>query len=132
MNIPSSNSTMLSGATARPVTAEAASPVAEARQARGLQTTSTVQLQTEQAVGQGQKAEASRPQLEEAVKAANDFLKPINDGIQFSLDEDTGKTVVKVIDLATKDVIRQFPSEEMLAIAKAIDQMKGLLVQQKA
>jgi len=62
----------------------------------------------------------------------NEFLKPINNSINFSLDEETGITVVKVIDVATKEIIRQIPSEEMLVIAKAIDQMKGLLVQQKA
>lgn len=87
---------------------------------------------TEQPALDVKNAEPSRERLEEAVNAVNDFLKPINNSIQFSLDEDTGKTVVKVIDLETKDLIRQFPSEEMLAIAKAIDQMKGLLVHQKA
>lgn len=77
-------------------------------------------------------AEASKAQLVDAVKAVNDFVKPINSALEFQLDDDTGKTVVKVIDTATKEVIRQFPSEEMLAIAKALDNMKGLLVQQKA
>ncbi len=88
-------------------------------------------VQTAQAVTSPPKTEASRQAVEEAVKSVNDFLKPINDSIRFSVDEDTGISVIKVIDLATKDVIRQFPSEEMLTIAKAIDQMKGLLVQQK-
>ena len=89
-------------------------------------------MQTAQAVEQTQKVEPSRQQVEEAAKTVNEFLKPINNSINFSLDEDTGITVVKVIDVATKEVIRQIPSEEMLVIAKAIDQMKGLLVQQKA
>lgn len=128
MNISSINNTTLPGASPRPVTAEAP----EIRQARTEQTSSSIPVQTEQAVSQTQKAEASRQQLEEAVKAVNDFLKPINNSIQFNLDDDTGKTIVKVIDLTTQDVIRQFPSEEMLSIAKAIDKMKGLLVQQKA
>jgi flagellar protein FlaG len=130
MNISSINSSVLPGVTARPVAAEA--PAVEVRQARAAQNSSASTVQTEQSVAQTQKSEASRQELEEAVKQVNDFLKPINDSIQFNLDEDTGKTIVKVIDLATKDVIRQFPSEEMLSIAKAIDKMKGLLVQQKA
>lgn len=77
------------------------------------------------------KTDASRQEVEDAVKSVNDFLKPINDSIRFSVDDETGISVIKVIDVTTKDVIRQFPSEEMLSIAKAIDQMKGLLVQQK-
>lgn len=81
---------------------------------------------------QPKKPETSRQDLEDAVKAVNDFLKPINNAIQFSLDSESGKTIVKVIDVETKDIIRQFPSEEMMSIARAIDKMKGLLVQQKA
>lgn len=129
MNISSINNN-LPGTSPRPVAAEA--PAVEVRQARAAQASSASTVQTEQAPSQTQKAEATRQQLEDAVKQVNDFLKPINNSIQFNLDDDTGKTIVKVIDLATKDVIRQFPSEEMLSIAKAIDQMKGLLVQQKA
>lgn len=130
MNISSINSNTLPSATPKPVAAE--TPTVEVRQARAAQNSSAAPVQTEQAVSQTQKTEANRQELENAVKQVNDFLKPINNSIQFNLDDDTGKTIVKVIDLATKDVIRQFPSEEMLSIAKAIDKMKGLLVQQKA
>ena len=129
MNISSINNSNLAGLN-RPVAAEA-NP-AEVRQTFTSQASSATKVQTEQSVSQTQKAEANRQELEDAVKQVNDFLKPINNSIQFNLDDDTGKTIVKVIDLATKDVIRQFPSEEMLGIAKAIDKMKGLLVQQKA
>lgn len=70
--------------------------------------------------------------IEEAVKKVNEFVNPINNSLSFNIDEESGQTVIKVIDLTTKEVIRQIPSEEMLAIAKALDTMKGLLVQQKA
>lgn len=74
----------------------------------------------------------SREELDKAVKAVTDFVNSINNSLQFSIDNDTGKSVVKVIDSSTKEVIKQFPSEEMLAIAKALDGIKGLLVHQKA
>jgi len=74
----------------------------------------------------------SDEQLKDVVKAVNDFVKPFNDSLQFSIDKDTGTTVVKVIDTGTKEIIKQIPSEEMLALAKALDQLKGLLVKQKA
>ena len=126
MNISSVSNNAPSNTTAQqPLTADV-------RQARATQNSSTTLVQLAQAVEQTQKVEPSRQQVEEAVKTVNEFLKPINNSINFSLDEDTGITVVKVIDVATKEVIRQIPSEEMLVIAKAIDQMKGLLVQQKA
>lgn len=116
-----------------PRTPASETPAVDVRQqAKVAQHSDSTTVQTEQSVAQTQKAEASRAQVEEAAKAVNDFLKPINNALEFQLDDDTGKTVVRVIDTATKDVIRQFPSEEMLSIAKAIDKMKGLLIHQKA
>jgi flagellar protein FlaG len=55
-----------------------------------------------------------------------------NQNVQFSLDSGSGKVIVKVIDAATKQVLRQIPSEEMLEIAKSLDRLRGLLVNQRA
>lgn len=74
----------------------------------------------------------SKAELSGAIKATNEFVGQINENLQFSVDDDTGKTIVKVIDTSTKEVIKQIPSEEMITIAKALDKLKGLLVQQKA
>jgi len=71
-------------------------------------------------------------ELDQAIKAVNEFVKPFNNALNFSVDQESKTTVVKVIDQGTKEVIRQIPSEEMLALAKALDTMKGLLIQQKA
>ncbi|HMY07311.1 MAG TPA: flagellar protein FlaG, partial [Accumulibacter sp.] len=51
---------------------------------------------------------------------------------EFSVDNDTGQMVVKVVDKSTQEVIRQVPSKEMLAIAKTLDNIKGLFVKQTA
>lgn len=126
MNLSNINSALQS---LRPTAVEVSTP--EARSARNAAASDTQAL-TEQSVEQAQKAEATRDQLQEAVQRVNDFVQPFNNGLQFSLDDDTGKTIVKVIDKTTDEVIRQFPSEEMLNIAKALDTMKGLLIQQKA
>lgn len=77
-------------------------------------------------------SQAKQEDVEQAVKEVNEFVQPINNALSFSLDQESDKMVVKVIDQGTKEVIRQIPSEEMLALAKALDTMKGLLVQQKA
>jgi flagellar protein FlaG len=45
---------------------------------------------------------------------------------------DSGRVVVKIIDSATQEVVRQIPMEEMLALAKALDKFQGLLLQTKA
>lgn len=74
----------------------------------------------------------SAQKLQDAVKSMNDFVDGINSSLKFSVDDKSGQTVVKVIDDETKEVIKQIPSEEVLAMAQAVDKLKGLLVQQKA
>jgi len=71
-------------------------------------------------------------QLKAAVQAANSAMATEQSGIEFSLDSTSGKTIVRVLDTQTNEVIRQMPSEEMLQIAKAIDRFQGRLLHQKA
>ena len=40
----------------------------------------------------------------------------------FSLDRETHRPIVRLVDRRTKDVIRQIPAEYMLAIARELDQ----------
>ena len=100
----------------------------------------TKSLQQGESVG-GARSQTSAPatdsaispqELQEAVDSMNDFVSSLRNTLNFSIDKDTGRTVVKVIDQATDEVIKQIPSEEMLAISKAIDKLKGLLIEQKA
>ena len=67
-----------------------------------------------------------------AVQSANAYVQSVSSSLQFSLDQDTGRTVVKMIDTQTEEVLRQFPSEEMLSISKSIDRMQGLLINREA
>jgi flagellar protein FlaG len=71
-------------------------------------------------------------QLKAAVQSVRDFVGPINTNLEFSITDDTHTVVVKVVDKTTKELIRQIPSEEMLAMAKALDSIKGLFIKQKA
>ena len=56
----------------------------------------------------------------------------MTNNLEFALDPSTGKTVVSIIDAGTQEVIRQIPSEEMLAIARAVDHLQGTLLKAKA
>ena len=57
-------------------------------------------------------------QLNAAVHDINEYVQQVQRTLQFSVDDDTGTTVVKVLDSATDEVIRQFPPEEALALAR--------------
>ena len=74
----------------------------------------------------------SAPQVNEAVKQINDALKKLSQNLEFSLDKDSDRPIVKVVDKQTNTVIRQIPTEETLEIAKALDRVQGLLIRQKA
>lgn len=75
---------------------------------------------------------SSESDVASAVDKLNDFASKNASDLNFSKDQETGKTIVKVVDTATDTVIRQIPSEEAVAIAKSIDRMQGLLINHKA
>ncbi|RNC69233.1 MAG: flagellar protein FlaG [Desulfuromonadales bacterium] len=70
--------------------------------------------------------------VKEATERINEFLESISYDLQFNVDKDTHRTVVKVLERKSGDVIRQIPSDEMLEIAKALDTLKGLIIRKKA
>lgn len=74
----------------------------------------------------------SSDQVQQAIKEVTAVTQAKASSLQFSIDEDTGATVVKIVDSETHDVIRQIPAEEILAIARSLDKMAGLLLKQKA
>jgi flagellar protein FlaG len=78
----------------------------------------------------------SMEQLAEAVKNINKALQSHSQGVEFALDSDNEKVVIKVVDQDTRKVLRQIPSEEALEIAKALDaamdKVQGVLIRQKA
>ena len=73
----------------------------------------------------------SKTELKNSVDAINRFLQD-NSEVRFSIDEDSGISVVKVIDTETKKVLRQFPSEQSLEIGKNLSSLKGLLIDSEA
>ena len=62
----------------------------------------------------------------------NDFETIHNVGLQFSLHKETNRTIVRVINEETQELIREIPSEEMLNIMAKMDEMMGILFDKKA
>ncbi len=71
-------------------------------------------------------------QLKQAVDNINKSMQALSQDLVFSVDSDTHRTIVKVVDQKTKEVIRQIPTPEALEISKALDTVKGLLIKQTA
>lgn len=71
-------------------------------------------------------------EVAQAVRNINRAMQEQSQDLEFTIDDDSKRTVVKVVDQKTKEVLRQIPTVEALEIAKALDQMKGLLIHQQA
>lgn len=75
------------------------------------------------AAKQPAEVEAQNPQrLEAAVSKLNDYVQNIRRTLSFSIEESTGRTVIKVYDAETDELIRQIPPEDTLKLAELIDQ----------
>jgi flagellar protein FlaG len=74
----------------------------------------------------------SQEQVQAAIREIQASIKNTASDLRFSVDKETGKTVVSIIDQASGETIRQVPNEEMLDIAKAVGRMQGLFINSKA
>lgn len=93
---------------------------------------SVSQVSQVKAVSEVKQAVPDEAQIKQAADSINKVMQKFSHNLRFSVDGDTGKVVVKVVDTKTNDVIRQIPNEEVLAISKALDKLQGLIIRQKA
>jgi flagellar protein FlaG len=77
-------------------------------------------------------ARSEKEQVESAVSQISDFVQNFQRDLLFSIDEDSDRLVVKVVDSETQEVIRQIPSEESLRIAKHLDSADSLILREQA
>ena len=75
-----------------------------------------------------QTKQANEEALHQAVDELQRKVQISASNLHFSIDHETGRTVVKVTDVNTQEVIRQIPPDEILRLDKALDRMWGLLL----
>lgn len=81
----------------------------------------------------GDKEEQSElKDVKQAVSEINKAMQFMSRQLEFSVDTDSERTIVKVIDQQTREVIRQMPTKEALEIGKALEKAQGLLIKQTA
>ncbi|MGO4310151.1 flagellar protein FlaG [Pseudomonas sp. KB_15] len=72
-------------------------------------------------------SEPKRDELEKAVTDIQEFVQAAQRNLDFSIDDSTGRVVVKVIATETGLVIRQIPSEAALKLAQSLSDASSLL-----
>lgn len=73
-----------------------------------------------------------RQKVKQAVEQVNKAVPSFSHNLQFSVDEDTNKNIVRVVDTESGELIRQIPAQEIIEIAKALDKLQGMIIRQKA
>jgi flagellar protein FlaG len=68
----------------------------------------------------GKDSPVNNVDLNQAVSELNKYVQNVHRDLLFSVDQDSGNTVIKVIDSESKETIRQIPAEEVLQVAKSI------------
>ena len=90
-------------------------------------------LQPASSIPASNNGDVSPTALKQSIDTINNYLNSFaNNSIEFSVDPNSQRVVVRVVDTQTNTVIMQTPSKAALAIAQALDKTQGLLIQTKA
>ncbi len=66
--------------------------------------------------------DSKQPNVQDAVTQMNEYIQSTQRDLRFSIDEDLGETIVKVVDRQTDEVIRQIPNEVFLKLARSLQE----------
>jgi len=66
-----------------------------------------------------------REALVKPIQQINEVLRRY--GVEFQLSEDSGRTIIRLIDRENGELIRQIPPEEALNAAQRLEEVKGRL-----
>lgn len=81
---------------------------------------------------QKQDSVSERDKLKMAVQEIEKFVQSVKRNLEFSIDEPSGKVIVKVIASDSGEVVRQIPNEEVLRLANSLNDASSLLFSAKA
>jgi len=80
----------------------------------------------------GDTSPADAAALKKSAAALNAGAQPQHGSIEFSVDQSSGKTLLKVVDPETNTVLLQIPSKVALALSQDTDKRQGLLIKDSA
>lgn len=76
-------------------------------------------------------ASVTRESVEAAAVKIQSFVSSLSRNLNISVDNASGKTVIRVVDPLSNEMVRQIPGEEALRLARTIDFLSSMLVNQK-
>ncbi|MDT8903914.1 flagellar protein FlaG [Anaeroselena agilis] len=70
-------------------------------------------------------------EMENVTDAMNKFMESLNADLQFAIHEKTNRMMVRVVDVKTHKVLKEFPPHELLDTLAAISEYVGALLDKK-
>ena len=77
-------------------------------------------------------SEVNKKELDQALARVREVFQKADSRMEFSVDPDLGRVIVKIMDGESGTVIRQIPQQEVLDLAKSLETPTGLLLHHKA
>lgn len=74
----------------------------------------------------------TKEQVEQAAARVKEVLRGTTSRLEIEIDSDSHKAVIKILNGESGEIIRQIPAQELLDLAKHLDEPKGLLVRERA
>jgi flagellar protein FlaG len=88
-----------------------------------------IEAQSKSSISETSKTQTMTPkQLEKVAQQLQDFMGEMNRSLEFLVDKDSGRDVIKVLDKSTGDLVKQYPSEEVLGIISKLSNATGNLI----
>ena len=89
-------------------------------------------VQDPKGADEAKKADSEKEPLNEVVTELNNLVRDLHRELQFSIDDQSGDTVIKVVDSETDEVVRQIPSEEVVRMRQRLQEAAGVIFQDSA
>ena len=74
----------------------------------------------------------AKEEIERAAVRIKEVLRGTTSRLEIEIDHDLHKAVIKVLNGESGEIIRQIPAQELLDLAKHLNDPKGLLVRERA
>ena len=89
------------------------------------------ELGTKEHLSQEPKKELSRDELDQVLNQANQYTLGENAQFEFKIHEGTGRTLVRLINIESGEILKEIPPQKMLDIVADIWDAMGINVDRK-
>jgi flagellar protein FlaG len=82
--------------------------------------------------GHARKVVQDEQPLNDVVSELNSLVRELHRELHFSVDDESGDTIIKVVDRETDEVVRQIPSEDVVRLRQRLQEAAGAIFQDSA